>query len=132
MPELQDTQSSRSSENSQSYVEVSQLLGEELHDLQLEILSGESHLRNRITHPRVQKPGLAFAGHLPYIKPGRVQIVGESEIEYLLTVEAGDMLYVPPRETHTVRNLSDTEPAEYVVARDSPTEDSVEVPWADM
>ena len=43
----------------------------------------------------------------------------------------GDMLYVPPRETHTVRNLSESEPAEYVVARDSPTEDSVEVPWAD-
>ena len=41
------------------------------------------------------------------------------------------MLYVPPRETHTVQNVSDTEPAEYVVARDSPTEDSVEVPWAD-
>ena len=28
------------------------------------------------------------------------------------------------------RNLSDSEPAEYVVARNSPTEDSVEVPWA--
>ena len=41
------------------------------------------------------------------------------------------MLYVPPRETHIVENLSDTEPAEYVVARDSPTEDSVEVPWAE-
>jgi hypothetical protein len=27
-------------------------------------------------------------------------------------------------------NQSDSEPAEYVVARDSPTEDSVEVPWA--
>ena len=40
------------------------------------------------------------------------------------------MLYVPPRETHMLRNLSETEPAEYVVARDSPTEDSVEVPWA--
>ena len=48
-----------------------------------------------------------------------------------LRVQAGDMLYVPPRETHTVENVSQTEPAEYIVARDSPTEDSVEVPWAD-
>jgi HPr kinase/phosphorylase len=71
-------------------VEVSQLLGEELHDLHLEILSGKSHLRNRITHPRVQKPGLAFAGHLPYIKPGRVQIVGESELSYLKTLDAAE------------------------------------------
>jgi HPr kinase/phosphorylase len=74
----------------QNFVEVSQLLGEELHDLQLEILSGESHLRNRITHPRVQKPGLAFAGHFPYVKPGRVQIVGESELVYLLTLDAAE------------------------------------------
>jgi hypothetical protein len=29
-----------------------------------------------------------------------------------------------------LENLSDAEPAEYVVARDSPHEDSVEVPWA--
>ena len=33
------------------------------------------------------------------------------------------------RDAHR-RNRSATEPAEYVVARDSPTEDSVEVPWA--
>jgi hypothetical protein len=41
------------------------------------------------------------------------------------------MVYVPPRETHILQNLSDADPAEYVVARDSPTEDSVEVPWAE-
>jgi HPr kinase/phosphorylase len=68
------------------YVEVRELLGEELSDLHLTVLSGESHLDNRISHPRVQKPGLAFAGYYPYIKPGRVQIVGESETEYLKTL----------------------------------------------
>lgn len=70
------------------FVEVTELLGEELQDLKLEVLCGEGHLRNRITNPRVQKPGLAFAGHYPYIKPGRVQIVGESELSYLKTLEA--------------------------------------------
>jgi hypothetical protein len=30
-----------------------------------------------------------------------------------------------------LENVSDTEPAEYVVARDSPQEDAVIVPWAD-
>ncbi|HWN40569.1 MAG TPA: hypothetical protein VNW71_00020, partial [Thermoanaerobaculia bacterium] len=60
-------------------VEVSELLNEELGYLHLKVLSGESHLDNRITHPRVQKPGLAFAGYYAYIKPGRVQIIGESE-----------------------------------------------------
>lgn len=71
-------------------VMVSELLGEELPDLHLTVLSGEQHLDNPITHPRVQKPGLAFAGYYAYIKPGRVQIVGESELEYLQTVEPAE------------------------------------------
>ena len=47
-----------------------------------------------------------------------------------IAIPPRDLVYVPPRETHVLANLSDTEPAEYVVARDSPHEDSVEVPWA--
>lgn len=71
-------------------VRVSELFGDELADLKLAVLTGEHHLDNAVTHPRVQKPGLAFAGYYEYIKPGRVQIVGESELEYLKTVEAGE------------------------------------------
>ncbi len=67
-------------------VPVAELLGDELSDLHLRLLSGESHLDNPITHPRVQKPGLAFAGYYAYIKPGRVQIIGESETEYMKTL----------------------------------------------
>jgi HPr kinase/phosphorylase len=67
-------------------VRVAELLGEELSYLRLSVLSGGSHLDNPITHPRVQKPGLAFAGYYEYIKPGRVQIIGESETEYLKTL----------------------------------------------
>src|SRR3954471_14451702 len=68
-------------------VRVAELLGEELAYLRLAVLSGEKHLDNPITHPRVQKPGLAFAGYYAYIKPGRVQIIGESETEYLKTLD---------------------------------------------
>jgi HPr kinase/phosphorylase len=67
-------------------VRVAELLGEELDYLHLQVLSGKSHLDNCISHPRVQKPGLAFAGYYAYIKPGRVQIIGESETEYLKTL----------------------------------------------
>jgi uncharacterized RmlC-like cupin family protein len=65
-----------------------------------------------------------------YMLAGSIEILWGDHLEDRIVVEAGDMLYVPPRETHIVRNLSESEPAEYVVARDSPTEDSVEVPWA--
>ncbi|HKI86975.1 MAG TPA: HPr(Ser) kinase/phosphatase [Thermoanaerobaculia bacterium] len=74
---------------------MGELLGSELADLQCRVLTGGGHLDNRITNPRVQKPGLAFAGYYAYIKPGRVQIIGESEIEYLKTLpgrERGERL----------------------------------------
>jgi uncharacterized RmlC-like cupin family protein len=61
---------------------------------------------------------------------GKIEIRYGDSFEETITVEPGDMLYVPPNETHLLRNLSDTEPAEYVVARDSAADDSVEVPWA--
>ena len=73
-------------ENEPGVVLVRELLGQELVELQLSVLSGESNLGREITHPRVQKPGLAFAGHYEYIKPGRVQIIGASETEYLKTL----------------------------------------------
>jgi HPr kinase/phosphorylase len=68
-----------------AFVEVGELLGSELRDLGFEVLFGRDRLRRQIAHPRVQKPGLAFAGYYDYIKPGRVQIVGASETAYLWT-----------------------------------------------
>ncbi len=69
-----------------SFVRVEELLGESLRPLQFEVLCAEERLDNRIINPRVQKPGLAFAGHYEYIKPGRVQIIGESETRFLDTL----------------------------------------------
>lgn len=68
------------------HLEVSELLGQELSRLKLTAIAGHQHLDNRITHPRVQKPGLAFAGYYSYIREGRVQIIGESELAYLSTL----------------------------------------------
>ena len=66
-----------------------------------------------------------------YMLSGRLKVRWGDHLQEETTLEPRDMVYVPPRETHLLRNLSDAEPAEYVVARDSPTEDSVEVPWAE-
>jgi uncharacterized RmlC-like cupin family protein len=66
-----------------------------------------------------------------YMLSGRLEVRWGDHLEQTVSIERGDMVYVPPRETHILQNPSDSEPAEYVVARDSPTEDSVEVPWAD-
>ncbi len=71
-----------------SHVLVRELLGSDLARLEFSVVCGEDVLDARILNPRVQKPGLAFAGFYRYIKPGRVQIVGESEIRFLETLDA--------------------------------------------
>ncbi len=66
-----------------------------------------------------------------YMLSGAIIIRWGDRLEKELRVEPGDMLYVPPRVTHVVENVSTSEAADYVVARDSPTEDAIIVPWAE-
>src|SRR2546421_366563 len=51
-----------------------------------------------------------------YMLSGRIAIHWGEHLEQTLEVEPGDLLYVPPRETHVVVNLSDDEPADHVDA----------------
>ena len=57
------------------------------HDPQLAIklrrVAGEAGLGRPIRHPRVQKSGLALAGHAFGVVPTRVQVLGETELSYL-------------------------------------------------
>lgn len=62
---------------------VRELLEEQDTGLDLEILSGAEGLSKHIESHRIQKPGLALAGHLSYLHPGRVQILGATELSYL-------------------------------------------------
>ena len=66
-----------------------------------------------------------------YMLSGSLLVKWGDHLEQEVMLEPGDLVYVPPRETHVLENLSLTEPAEYVVARDSPLEDAVIVPWAE-
>jgi HPr kinase/phosphorylase len=45
--------------------------------------AGSSGLDRPIQHPRVQKNGLALAGHFRGLVPTRVQVLGETELSYL-------------------------------------------------
>jgi uncharacterized RmlC-like cupin family protein len=65
-----------------------------------------------------------------YMLSGQMRIRWGERLEQVVELEQGDMLWVPPHETHVLENPSATTDAEYVVARNSPTEDAVEVPWA--
>jgi uncharacterized RmlC-like cupin family protein len=66
-----------------------------------------------------------------YMLAGQLRVRWGEHLEQEMMLDPRDLVYVPPRETHVLENTSDTEPAEYVVARDSPNEDAVLVPWAE-
>lgn len=53
-----------------------------------QLMAGERGIARAISNPRLQKPGLALAGYLAYVKPGRVQVIGSSESEFLRTQPA--------------------------------------------
>ena len=52
-------------------------------------VSREPWLERPLRHPRVQKCGLALAGHFHGVVPTRVQVLGETELSYLESL-AGD------------------------------------------
>jgi uncharacterized RmlC-like cupin family protein len=66
-----------------------------------------------------------------YMLSGSLRVKWGDRLEEEVVLEPGDLVYVPPRETHVLENTSESAPAEYVVARDSPLEDAVIVPWAE-
>jgi HPr kinase/phosphorylase len=64
-------------------VPVAEMLEESAGSLQLELVAGRVGLDRRVHLARVQRPGLALTGYTDYVRYGRVQIVGSSEIGYL-------------------------------------------------
>ena len=64
-------------------MEVRDLLASMRDELELEIVAGRAGLDRRIGGSTVQKPGLALTGFTSLVKPGRVQLLGSTEIAYL-------------------------------------------------
>ncbi len=56
--------------------------------LELRVLAGQAGLGNVIDVPRIQKLSLALTGFTRQIRTGRLQIVGETEIEFCLGLGA--------------------------------------------
>jgi HPr kinase/phosphorylase len=69
-------------------VAVAELLDEAAQALKLDLAAGQAGLEHRVHLPRVQRPGLALTGYTDYIRYGRVQIVGSSEVGYLRKLPA--------------------------------------------
>jgi len=77
----------------------------------LRVVAGAEGLDRPITHPRIQKSGLVFAGHLHGFVPSRVQIFGETELTYLETLS-------PELRRERAALLFSLEPSLVVLTRD--------------
>jgi HPr kinase/phosphorylase len=62
---------------------VRQLVEDPQLSIRLARVAGEGGLGRPLRHPRVQKNGLALAGHYQGVVPTRVQVLGETELSYL-------------------------------------------------
>ncbi len=54
-----------------------------------------------------------------YMLRGRIRFFYGDKLEHSLIAEPGDFIYVPPDAVHIEENLSDSEPVEFIVARNS-------------
>jgi HPr kinase/phosphorylase len=65
-----------------STISAGELLEDPALGITLTLVGGGGGLSRRITHTRIQKSGLALAGHYHGVVPSRVQILGETELSY--------------------------------------------------
>lgn len=82
-------------------------------------------------------PGATAAPHVHrgyetalYVLEGRVETRYGPNLEHSVISEAGDFLFVPPDIPHTARNLSATERARAIVARNDPAEQERVEPYS--
>jgi HPr kinase/phosphorylase len=86
--------------NDQPAITVNEFIANAPPHLELSVLAGREGLDARyLTLARIQKLGLALAGFTNYIHPGRLQIVGQSEIWFLNQL-------APERRREAIDNLA--------------------------
>lgn len=91
-------------------IPVRELLADELSELRLVLTAGDAGLDRLLTHPRIQKAGLALTGPLDRLQPGRVQILGQSEMTFLEQLPDSE-------RASLIRRLLDADLTCYVLAR---------------
>ena len=71
------------SSGSSTSLSVRALVDDPALGVSLTLLAGAAGLERLVAHSRIQKSGLALAGHFHGIVPARVQILGQTELSYL-------------------------------------------------
>ncbi len=91
-------------------VTVRQLVEDPALGLRLEVLAGHAGLNRLIGHPRIQKSGLSLVGHLRGLVPTRIQVLGETELSYIESLDEA-------RQVEAAQHLFREHPSCVVVSR---------------
>jgi len=86
--------------------------------LRLRWIAGREGGHRQLTSDTEQKPTLALIGHLNFVHPNRVQVLGCAEMDYLRRLDADDL-------ARAVENLFSTELAAVVIANDETVPDAL-------
>ncbi|HEX5037421.1 MAG TPA: HPr(Ser) kinase/phosphatase [bacterium] len=92
---------------------VQALLDDRDYQLEIENLGGD--LKKKILIPQIQKPGLALTGFAANLQPGRLQVLGNSEISFLKNLK-------PAQASKVLRKICKREIAGFIITnRNEPT-----------
>lgn len=90
-------------------ISVSQLYQDTRRNLKLTWMAGQDGGDNLLTSETVTKPSLALIGHLNFVHPNRVQVLGCAEMDYLRSLQ-------PENLRQSIANLFSTDLAAVIVA----------------
>src|SRR4030066_1477017 len=92
-------------------ITVQQLFDETRQKLELAWIAGATGGGKRLTSEKVQKPTLALIGHLNFVHPNRVQVLGAAEMDYLRSLDEEGL-------HQAIAHLYSTELAAVIIAND--------------
>src|SRR5512135_1217460 len=92
-----------------SHVSVETLFRDLADQLGLQWVAGRNGGGRTLSSETIQKPTLALIGHLNFVHPNRVQVLGCAEMDYLRKLDGGAL-------QKAIDNLFSTELAAVVVA----------------
>jgi HPr kinase/phosphorylase len=101
-----------------SSVTVETLFRDLAEPFDLQWLAGLSGGKRRLSSETIQRPTLALIGHLNFVHPNRVQVLGCAEMDYLRGLSAEDM-------ADGIEHLFSTELAAIVVSNNEPVPTSL-------
>jgi len=64
-------------------ISLSEILKDQSKQLKMRLIAGERGITRVIDHPRIQKPSLAFTGFIDHLSDFRLQVIGETELNFL-------------------------------------------------